>query len=62
MAVGKQPVDASQSRLTYLALTFLGNNNSVNDGNGNDLNYNLALYLYRPDTNQDLSRARACRL
>ena len=55
VAVGTQPVDASQSRLTYLALTFLGNNNSVNDGHGNDLNLNLALYLYRPDTGQDIS-------
>jgi hypothetical protein len=54
VAVGTQQVDASQSRLTYVALTFLGNHNSVNDGNGNDLNYNLALYLYRPDTNQDI--------
>ena len=55
VAVGAQPVDAAQSVLTYLALTFLGNNNSVNDGQGNDLNFNLALYLYRPDTNQDLT-------
>jgi len=57
VAVGTQPVDASQSRLTYLALTFLGNNESVNDGQGHDLNYNLALYLYRPDTQQDLAVA-----
>ena len=57
VAVGTQVVDASQSKLTYLALTFLGNHNSVNDGHGNDLNYNLALYLYRPDTGQDLSAA-----
>ena len=55
VAVGTQPVDASQSRLTYLALTFLGNARSVNDGQGHDLNYNLALYLYRPDTGQDIS-------
>ena len=57
VAIGNQAVDASQSRLTYLALTFLGNHNSVNDGQGHDLNYNLALYLYRPDTNQDIDSA-----
>jgi hypothetical protein len=55
VAVGTQAVDASQSKLTYLALTFLGNNNSINDGQGHDLNYNLALYSYRPDTHQDIS-------
>ena len=57
VAFGKQPVDATPLGLTYLALTFLGNNNSVNDGDGHDLNYNLALYLYRPDTKQDATLA-----
>jgi hypothetical protein len=57
VAVGKLPVDAAQSRLTYLALTFDGNNNSINDGQGHDLNFNMALWLYRPDTHQDLSVA-----
>jgi hypothetical protein len=55
VAVGSQPVDAAQSRLTYLALTFAGNNSSVHDDQGNDLNFNLALYLYRPDTQQEIS-------
>jgi hypothetical protein len=41
--------------LTYLVLTFNGNNNSVNDVQGHDLNFNVALYLYRPDTSQNLT-------
>jgi hypothetical protein len=55
VAVGSQPVDTSQSRLTYVALTFAGNNTSIKDDNGNTLNFNLALYVYRPDTQQDLT-------